>query len=371
MKRNANDINISSAITAHKEMYESRVTNNIENFIGLAKIPLGLAGPLLIHGEHARGEFHIPLATTEGTLVASASRGMKIMNESGGVTTRVSADRGIQRSPAFEFASFEDAQDFAARIVEDTPWFASLVETTTRVGKFLSLVPLVMGRFVHLRVTMQSGDAAGQNMVSVAVGHASAKLRERYPSIVRYFSDAGLSGEKMASHVNSLWGRGKQVSCSVTIPDEVLHKNTRARLADIVAWHSLFTNTSATIGWKGTSSPSVCNTLAALYIATGQDVASVSESSIAYTNLDYDRETARLRWEMTFPGLVVGTYGGGTHLPTQRAALEMLDCYGSGRVLRFAELVAATAMAAEISLIAAVCADEWIAAHERMGRNRH
>ncbi|PRQ01262.1 hydroxymethylglutaryl-CoA reductase [Enhygromyxa salina] len=371
MKRKTMTSDVPAEIFAGQEVYEDKITNNIENFIGLAKVPIGLAGPLVIHGEHAQGEFHVPLATTEGTLVASASRGMKLLTASGGVRVCLVADRGIQRAPVFEFDSIVAARQFAQDIVNDTAWFTERVEATTRVGRLQSLTPFTIGRFVHLRVSLLSGDAAGQNMVSVAVANACAGIADRYPAIVRYFMDGGLSGEKMPSHMNTLMGRGKQVTCSAAIPDTLLYETTRARSEDIVAWHSIFASSAASIGWQGTSTPSTSNTLAALFIATGQDVGSVPESSLSFTTVRHDIERGVLEWEMTISGLVVGTYGGGTHLPSQRAALEMMDCYGTGKVYKLCELAAATIMAAEISLIAAVCAGDWVTAHARMGRNRH
>ena len=352
-----------------KESYQDLIKNNIENFIGLAKVPLGLAGPLLIHGTHANGEFYIPLATTEGTQVASTTRGMKIIHESGGVQATLIEDRGIQRAPVFEFESIYDAATFAREIQQDYTWLTPILESTTKFGKLKNIQPIVMGKFVHLRVTMTSGDAAGQNMSSVAVQKGAETLMQKYSTIRRFWMDAGISGEKTPSYINILNGRGKKVAVSVLIPGDVLSKITRADAKDIVTYYKLYANAALSIGWIGTTT-ATGNSLAALFIATGQDVGSIGESSIAHTYVDYNEEKKTLYWEMTFSGIVCGTYGGGTHLPTQREALEMIDCYGAGKVNKFAELAAATALSAEISLISAVCSGEWINAHEKFGRNR-
>lgn len=342
--------------------YESASAANIENFIGTARVPVGLAGPVLVHGEQARGEFHIPMATTEGTLVASTSRGMKVINECGGVHVQVVRDGGIQRAPVFEFSTISDALSFSESLTQDWQWLAPVMEATTAHGKLTDVTCWQMGRNVCVRMTMNPGDASGQNMVSIAALKAVEALLDRYSSIKRYLMAGGLSGEKVPANVNALMGRGKGVTAHVTIPAQVMRDITRADIADLPRLHQLYMN-FAQWGGNRNSHHSLVNTLAAMYIATGQDVACLPECAQAQNLLEHDPERRVLHWDVHMPNLNAGTVGGGTGLATQRECLEIMDCYGTGKINRFVELCAVTALANEISFWGAICSQEWVGAH--------
>jgi hydroxymethylglutaryl-CoA reductase (NADPH) len=352
-------------LSENAENFKSRVRKNIESFIGFAKVPVGLAGPLLIRGEHASGEFWVPLATTEGTLVASTTRGMKVIHRSGGVEARVFRHGGIQRAPVLVFPTLDRAIAVASELQADWRWLCSVAETTTKHGRLVNVETFVFGRMVHVRCTMDSADAAGQNMVSVAVSRCIEVLVERYPDIERVWLEGGYSGEKVPSHLNMLMGRGRGVMASTKIPAAILEDITRAKATDIVELFMIYANSSLVTGTKN-SHASLINILPAIYIATGQDVASVPESCMAQNVVKWHEQEQLLEWQVVCPNIVAGTVGGGTGLMTQRECLEMMGCYGDGKLDKFVEICAATALANEVSFWSAIAAQEWVRAHESL-----
>ena len=343
-------------------LYAQPSVANIENYIGTARIPIGLAGPVTVLGEHAQGSFQIPMATTEGTLVASTTRGMKVINACGGVKVRVVRNGGIQRAPVFEFQSIDDAFAFTQSLEADWSWLRPIMESTTRHGKLMDIRCWQMARMVCVRLTMDPGDASGQNMVSIAAQAGVEALIARFPTIHRFRMGGGLSGEKVACSVNPLMGRGKAVTASISIPADVMRSITRADIADLPRLHQSYSNFAQ---WAGNSNShlSLTNTLAAMFIAAGQDVATLPESNAAQNILDHDVANGVLHWDVHIPNINAGTVGGGTGLPTQRECLELMGCYGSGQVNKFVELCAVASLANEISFWGAMCAQEWISAH--------
>lgn len=356
---------VPDVLSEGRAAYEPLILRNTENYVGLARVPIGLAGPLEIHGEHVDGIVHVPMATTEGTLVASTCRGMKVLRASGGAHTRVVREGVIQRAPVFELDTVADAVRLANTLSEAHSWLSECVAQTTRHGHLAEVRAIVLGRDVHLRLSMRSGDAAGQNMVSVAAARCVDAIMARHgSSIRRVWLEGGFGGEKVPSALNRLLGRGWSVAASATIPGEVLRTGTRAEPDALVKFHQVYTNAALQAG-QSNSHASLINVLPAIYIATGQDVASVPESCMAHNAMQYDPDSDVLRWEVHCPNLVLGTVGGGTHLPTQRACLAMLGCEGAGRAGALAEICAATALANEISFWSAICAREWVAAHAK------
>jgi len=345
-----------------KELYAQRSAANIENYIGTTRIPIGLAGPVTVLGEHAQGSFHIPMATTEGTLVASTTRGMKVINACGGVKVRVVRNGGIQRAPVFEFHTIDDAFAFTQSLNADWSWLRPIMESTTSHGKLMDIRCWQMGRMVCVRMTMDPGDASGQNMVSIASQKGTEALLERFSTIHRFRMGGGLSGEKVPCSINALLGRGKGVTASISIPAEVMRRITRADIADLPRLHQSYSNFAL---WAGNSNShlSLTNTLTAMFIAAGQDVATLPESNSAQNILDYDAAQGVLHWDVHIPNVNAGTVGGGTGLPTQRECLEIMGCHGNGKVNKFVELCAVASLANEISFWGAMCAQEWISAH--------
>jgi hydroxymethylglutaryl-CoA reductase (NADPH) len=345
----------------------SVLPGNIEHFMGVAQVPIGLAGPLLVNGEYARGEFWIPLATTEGTLVASYNRGMKLLREAGGVTTTISDD-AMQRAPVFIFPSAREARQFGEWVEQNFADIKKQAEATTRVGKLRNIEQYSASRFRFLRFDYTTGDAGGQNMVGKATKAACDWILGVYPGIERYLLDSNIATDKKSSHINLLHTRGKRVTAEATIPARLLEEIMRVKPTAIFRARQISHLGSFLSGVNNNGAHSA-NAITAMFIACGQDVANVAESSAAvvYTELTAQGD---YYYSITIPSLIVATYGGGTGLPTQRECLEMLGCYGRGGAKKLAEIVAATVLCGEISLGSAIVAEEWVSSHERLGRNR-
>lgn len=340
---------------------------NIENFFGVAQVPIGLAGPLLVNGEHAQGEFLVPLATTEGTLVASYSRGMKLCREAGGVTTTVLDDK-MQRAPVFSFESAREARAFATWLEANFEPIAAAAQTTTSSGRLIEIQQFAVSKLLYTRFNYTTGDAAGQNMTGKATFAACAWIKQNYPGEVHFLLEGQFATDKKTSVVNMLHTRGKRVVAEITLPaalvEEQMHVSTdklyaarmRGQLGAIMSVTNNNGNHSA-------------NGITAMFIATGQDVANVAESSALYGFSEL-LPNGDFYASVTLPSLIIATYGGGTGLATQRECLEIMDCYGTGKVLKLAEIIAATVLAGELSLGSAVVAEEWVQAHDDLGRNR-
>jgi hydroxymethylglutaryl-CoA reductase (NADPH) len=344
------------------------VEGNVEHFIGAAQVPIGLAGPLLVNGEHAQGEFYVPMATAEGTLVASYNRGMRLLHEAGGVTTTVVRDH-MQRAPAFVFESAREARDFGVWITEHFSEIAAAAETTTTTGKLLEIEQYPAARMLYTRFNYSTGDAAGQNMTGKATFVAARWIIANYPGTVeRFLLEGSMATDKKASQINMLRTRGKRVIAEATIPDALLQRVMRASSEQLFGARLISQLGGFMAGVNNNGSHSA-NGITALFIATGQDVANVAESSTAYVYAER-RDNGDYYFAITIPSLIVATYGGGTGLATQRECLEMLGCYGAGGVLKLTEIIAATVLCGELSLGSAVVAEEWVQAHDQHGRNR-
>ncbi|HOO44921.1 MAG TPA: hydroxymethylglutaryl-CoA reductase [Deltaproteobacteria bacterium] len=340
---------------------------NIENFTGVAQIPLGFAGPLQINGEHAKGEYFIPMCTSEGTLVASYNRGMKLINMCGGVKVTVVEDR-MQRSPAFAFDSAREGRDFMLWVDEHMDDIRTQAETGSKVAKLLSIDSYMASRLVYLRFNYFTGDAAGQNMVSMCTYTACNWILSQVNTVRHFYLDGNISTDKKASFINNLNTRGKRVIGEILIPKDIMMQHMHV---DPVTLDYLCRACQLGAFLAGASSNGLhaANALAAIFMATGQDVANVSESSAGMVCTEITPE-GDLYGSLTLPSLIVATYGGGTGLPTQRECLESLGCYGPGNVLKFAEIVTAAATAGEISLAGAIASLDWATSHERFGKNR-
>ena len=340
---------------------------NIENFIGVAQVPVGIAGPLLVDGEHARGTFYVPLATTEGALVASYSRGMKLLYAAGGVRTTVVAE-AMQRAPAFGFDSAREARAFGDWLTANFADIKAAAEASTHVGRLHDIEQYPASRYLFLRFDYTTGDAAGQNLTGKATLRACDWIRAHYPGIREFYLEANLATDKKSSQVNMLRTRGKRVVAEATIPASLVRRVMHASPGQMFRARQI-SNLGGLLAGAGGNANHPANAVAALFAATGQDIANVAESSAALVHTELLADESYY-YSITIPALIVATYGGGTGLPTQRECLELLGCYGPGRVRKFAEIVAATVLCGEVSLGAAVVADEWVTAHERFGRNR-
>ena len=343
---------------------------NIEHVTGVVQVPLGFAGPLLVRGEHADGEFYVPMATTEGTLVASYGRGMGVAREAGGVRVTVVND-AMQRAPVFVFADARAARDFGDWVDAHFDEIARVAATSSSVGRLRRIERYHAARMTYLRFNYSTGDAAGQNLASKATWIACRYIVEEYAKrapIEEFTLSSNMDTDKKASAINALSTRGKRVIAEIAIPSALLERRLHVTSRKLFASRQRSTLGAWMAGSANNGSHSA-NAIAAIFIATGQDAANVAESHAAVVHAELLADDA-LYYSITIPSLIVATYGGGTGLPSQRECLEVLDCYGAGKVRKFAEIVAATVLCGELSLGAAVVAGEWVDAHERLGRNR-
>ncbi|MEO1596540.1 MAG: hydroxymethylglutaryl-CoA reductase [Pseudomonadota bacterium] len=340
---------------------------NIENFMGAAQVPIGVAGPLLIDGEHARGEFYIPLATSEGTLVASYNRGMKMLRAAGGIKTTV-GEQAMQRAPVFVFDDAREARDFGAWLTEHFEDIKEHAEASTSVGKLHDIEQYPASRFMFLRFNYTTGDAAGMNMVSKATKFACDWIRGAYPKMKHFYLESNFATDKKVSQINMLRTRGKHVTAEATIPAVLMQQVLRSNV-DLFYRGRQIVNLAGMLSGVNNNGAHSPNAITAMFIATGQDVANVVESSSAAVYAEL-MPNGDYYYSITIPSLIVATYGGGTGLPTQRECLELLGCYGQGKVMKFAEIVAATVLCGEMSLAGAIVSEEWVDAHDHYGRNR-
>ncbi|HKW98855.1 MAG TPA: hydroxymethylglutaryl-CoA reductase [Bryobacteraceae bacterium] len=338
---------------------------NIENPIGVAQVPVGVAGPILVRGKYAQGAFYVPMATSEGALVRSYERGMAALTRSGGVEVSVLRDEN-HISPSFFFADVSSAAAFTEWIPQQMPDLQAAAATTTRHGRLVACECFQTGRQVILDLRFSTGDAQGMNMIAKAADAICRWIESRFPSS-SHLLFSGMCSEKRASGFVIARGKGKRVTAGARIPRSILKLYlhvTPEQLAHV--WHSTVIGHiyAGSIGYNA----HYANGLAAIFIATGQDVANVANSACGITSFELDSEG--IFASVTLPALSVATIGGGTSLPTQREALAIMGCYGAGKARKFAEIVAAALLGGELSMGAAIAAGEFVAAHERYGRNR-
>ncbi len=302
---------------------------HIENFIGTVKVPVGIAGPLRVNGLFAQGEFFVPMATTEAALVASYHRGAQLMTEAGGCTAML-LNEGIRRAPGLAFRDLKEAGLFTMWALEQLPMFRLAAESTTKHGKLVDMSISVEGNHVYLVFDFTCGDAAGQNMVTIATQAICEWIQRQSPvKPTSLFLEANASGDKKASAQSFMSVRGRKVSAEARVPaalvEKRLHTSPR-RMAEYWQISAVGGVLSGTMGVQG----HLANGLAAMYLACGQDVACVAESAVGLTRMQVQEDGA-LYAAVTLPNLVVGTVGGGTGLPSQRACLEILGLVGEGK----------------------------------------
>lgn len=351
--------------------FEELVGRNIENPIGAVQVPVGVAGPLRVDGEYARGDFYVPLATTEGALVASINRGAKAVTLSGGARARVIHD-GMARAPAFWTPGIDEAVRLVQWVRERIEDIRKEAESTTRHGRLIEVQPFITGNIVWLRFVYSTGDAMGMNMATIATDRAAEWILENYPGTARLVAISGnMCADKKPAMINMLLGRGKTVVAEAVIKRDVALKVLKAAPEDIDAVNRVKNLLGSARAGSMSYNAHFANIIAAIFIATGQDVAQVVESSMGYTWTEV--RDGDLYISVTLPSLEVGTVGGGTRLPTQREALAMLGAAGGGdppgtNARRLAEIIAATVLAGELNLLAALAANELARAHRLLGR---
>jgi hydroxymethylglutaryl-CoA reductase (NADPH) len=342
-----------------------QVRSNIENLVGAVHVPLGVAGPILVNGEHARGSYYVPFATTEGTLVSTYQYGMRAITEAGGANAYVLAD-SLDITPCFVLARAADAITFCQWLHEHLDELREVAAETTAHGRLVELHTHVLGRRVFARFVFTTGDAMGMNMINIAVDricrHAAEMAR-----CERFYLRCNYSSDKKPAAINLFRPYGKEVAIDFTLPASVVETYLGVSTHELLAFVTAGRLGAMQAGALGMNAH-FANGLAAIFIACGQDVAQVVNASIGFVEIEPVDETdlyvfARL------PNLVVGTVGGGTSLPTQSECLALLDCCGEGTAQKFAEIVAATLVGGDLAIAAALANGRFIEAH-RQNRSR-
>lgn len=337
---------------------------NVENMIGTMPVPLGFVGPLLVKGDDADGEFVVPLATTEGALIASVNRGSSVITAAGGATVMVVKDE-MTRGPVFRARDIRHAAEAARWIEDNLDAVKAAAEATTRRGRLVRATPYIVGRSLFLRFAFSTGDAMGMNMATIA-SEAAARLIEESTGVTLVSVSGNMCVDKKPSALNAICGRGKTVLADVTVPrallEERMHTTPEAVAETCYRKCSIGSALSASIG----SNAHVANMLAAVYIATGQDPAQVVEGSMGTTTAEV--VDGDLYMSVRLPSIEVGTVGGGTRLPAQAEALSMMGCLGDGKAVKLAEIIGAVVLAGELSTLCAQAAGHLGAAHGRLGR---
>lgn len=347
---------------ANAQAYEK----NIEHFIGTVKIPVGIAGPLRVNGLFAKGDFLVPLATTEAALVASYNRGAKLLSACGGASAML-LNEGVTRTPAFAFYGIAQAGQFVAWAVTQYDEFKKIAESTTSHGKLTDININIEGNHVYIVFEFLTGDASGQNMVTIATNAVFEFIMQHSPIQPEYaFLDGNLSGDKKANTQTLRSVRGKKVTAEAHIPAELIQKYLHTTPEKMMQFGQMTTVGGALSGTIGINAH-YANALAALYIACGQDAACVAESAVGMTRMEVDREGG-LYASVTLPNLMIGTVGGGTSLPSQKACLDVMGLFGNGKSQALAEVCAALCLAGELSIVGAFCAGHFSRAHHKLAR---
>lgn len=339
---------------------------NIEYFIGTVKMPVGIAGPLRVNGSHAQGDYLVPLATTEAALVASYHRGSQLITAAGGACALL-INEGVTRTPVFAFLSLAHAGQFVAWVTSQFEQMKAIAESTTAHGKLKDIQVNIEGNHVYLVFEYTTGDASGQNMVTIAT-HAVFEFILSHSPIepTQAFLDGNLSGDKKANSYTLRSVRGKKVTAEVHLSAELVKKYLHTTPEQMVQFGQMTTVGGALSGTIGINAH-YANALAALYIACGQDAACVAESAIGMTRMEIHPHGG-LYASVTLPNLMVGTVGGGTHLPSQHACLSLMGLAGQGKARALAEVAAALCLAGELSIVGAFCAGHFSRAHHKLAR---
>lgn len=348
----------------HTQSYQG----NIENFIGFAQVPIGLAGPLLMDGTAGKSEHFIPMATTEGALVASYNRGIKAGSLSGGFVSRTISNQ-VQRSPYFEFDTLVKAMEFASWVKSMETLISAGVNQASRFAKLTSIDSMHEGNGVHLTFSFETGSAAGQNMVTLVTDQVLRQALEQAPhKPTLYYIEGNMSGDKKANHKSLSKVRGRKVVSEVVVSKDIIENVLKSSAENIAKFWQTGTLGAVQSGAVGNHGH-ITNALTAIFIACGQDVACIAEAAVGTGRMEA-RKNGDLYASLTLPGLIVGTVGGGTSLPTQKECLEIMDCSTAEDVGKFAEVCCAVALAGELSIGAAIAEGHFAAAHQMYGRKK-
>jgi len=341
----------------------------IENMVGAIQVPMGVAGPVSVDGGSVAGEKYLPLATTEGALLASVNRGCSVINSAGGATARV-LKSGMTRAPVFRVADVAEAEALVSWTRDNFAALKEAAEETTNHGELLDVTPYVVGNSVYLRFRYDTKDAMGMNMATIATEAASGVVEaETTASLVAL--SGNLCTDKKPAAINAVEGRGRSVTADVRIPREVVEERlhtTPEAVAELNTRKNLVGSAkAASLGFNA----HVANVVAAMFLATGQDEAQVVEGANAITTAEV--QDGDLYVSVSIASLEVGTVGGGTKLPTQSEGLDILGVSGGGdpagsNADALAECIAVGSLAGELSLLSALASRHLSSAHAELGR---
>lgn len=348
---------------------EQVFTKNIENHIGEVSVPLGVAGPVVVHGTYAQGERYLPLATTEGALVASISRGCKTLAQSGGVYTTITY-KGISRAPLFTVNSLSQIDEITQLVQKQFVHMQSLAQSTSSHLQLINAEVTALGTYVWVRMSFDTQEAMGMNMASTAAEKICDYICKSIADCELIALSGNLCVDKKASWTNIVKGRGYKVTAQSVIPQDVLQHTlhtTAQKMAQVGRAKNWY---GSALAGAMSANAQAANVVAALFLATGQDVAHLVESSQAFTIAEEIPEGLRI--SVTLPNVICGTKGGGTQLPAQHQAMSIAvpdvlkDVDNSHYAWQFAEVLAAGVLAGEVSLLAALCTNTLASAHRQL-----
>ena len=356
------------ALDPEEKRWGSELRGIIENPIGFNKIPLAIAGPILIDGVYAKGEFIIPLCTVEATLSMSLNRGAYFTKLSGGIKT-IHIKQAISRSPIFYLSNLREAQKFVSWIQAHDEEVRQAAESTTKYGKLQSIEPHYLGSNVILDFIYTTGEAAGQNMTTFSTSAACHWIIKNFPRErpLEYLIESNFNGDKNSSARSLLLGRGHSVVAEGIIEKKILERLLGEGAGEKLVHSCKIGAASSMLAGVLTYNLHTVNALSAIYLACGQDAACVVENSL---NTFYTEVTPEgdFKFSLNMPSITVGTVGGGTQLEDQKRNLEILKCTGPDSSKKFAEIIAAACLCIELSLGIAVTFHQFVKAHYKYSR---
>ncbi|MEY2924463.1 MAG: hypothetical protein RLZZ337_1011 [Bacteroidota bacterium] len=350
----------------------SQVQNNIESFIGTIEIPLGHVGPLLFLNENEEPEWvHTAVGTTEGALVASMNRGAKAISQSGGFKAHI-VHQKMLRTPMFTFDTMANAIAFDHWIKAHFNEIKEVTKNHSNHADLLEITSIIIGKIVHLKFIYNTSDASGQNMTTGCTWNACLWIDDQFEKqtnieIAHFVIDGNGASDKKVSYYAMQNGRGIHVISECFLSNEVIEKTLRTNADDMFRSFNHSAAISRLDGMIGYNI-NVANAIAGIFASTGQDLASIHESSTGILQMEQTAEGLYL--SLSLPNLVVGTVGGGTHLPVATAILNLMKCKGGGKIKRFAKLIAGFSLSIEISTLAAIVSGQFARSHQKLGRNK-
>lgn len=347
---------------------EQASTKNCENMIGIVQVPLGIAGPIAIRNpQSAIRNYYIPLATTEGALVASVSRGCKAVTESGGVTV-FSKKIGITRAPVFRVQNISEGNNVINWLEKNFSQIAEIAKSSSEHLTLLAIKPWLLGRSLYVRFSFDTQDAMGMNMATIAAS-VIAEFIEKETKIHCVAVSGNMCVDKKPNYLNFIEGRGYNILAECLISEKIITSVLKTEKAKILEVSERKLHQASILSGTIGSNAHIANVLSAIFLATGQDIAHVSECSMGVTTVEDDKEGLYI--SVYLPDLVVGTVGGGTSLATQKEALRIMGLdarkeKGTGQKL--AEIIGAAVLAGEISLLASLAENSLAKVHKKLGR---